>query len=47
MIKDRDGNAITNRENVLRRWKEYFEELRNEKNKRECGMRSQKRSERG
>ena len=30
LIKDRDGNIITNEEGVLRGWKEYFEELLNE-----------------
>ena len=32
LIKDRDVNVITSEERVLRRWKEYFEELLNEKN---------------
>ena len=35
LIKDRDGNVITSEESVLRRWKEYFEELLNDKNERE------------
>ena len=34
LIKDRDGNIITSKEGVLRRWKKYFEEL-NDENKRE------------
>ena len=32
LIKDMDGNIITNEEGVLRKWKEYFEELLNEEN---------------
>ncbi|KAK3546072.1 hypothetical protein QTP70_019989, partial [Hemibagrus guttatus] len=28
VIKDRDGRVLTSEESVLRRWKEYFEELR-------------------
>lgn len=35
LIKDREGNVITSEESVLRRWKEYFEELLNEENSRE------------
>ncbi|KAI5101449.1 hypothetical protein C0J45_8652 [Silurus meridionalis] len=34
-IKDGDGNVLTSKENVLRRWREYFEQLMNEKNQRE------------
>ncbi|KAK3570815.1 hypothetical protein QTP86_027625, partial [Hemibagrus guttatus] len=35
VIKDRDGRVLTSEESVLRRWKEYFEELMNEENERE------------
>ncbi|KAK4303487.1 hypothetical protein Pmani_024496 [Petrolisthes manimaculis] len=35
MIKDVDGNILTSEESVLRRWKEYFEELMNIENVRE------------
>ncbi|KAK3529130.1 hypothetical protein QTP70_016558 [Hemibagrus guttatus] len=35
VIKDRDGRVLTSEETVQRRWKEYFEELMNEKNERE------------
>ncbi|KAK3556675.1 hypothetical protein QTP70_012834 [Hemibagrus guttatus] len=35
VIKDRDGRVLTSEESVQRRWKEYFEELMNEENKRE------------
>ncbi|KAK3524421.1 hypothetical protein QTP70_027975 [Hemibagrus guttatus] len=35
VIKDRDGRVLTSEESVQRRWKEYFEELMNEKNERE------------
>ncbi|TRY54571.1 hypothetical protein DNTS_001573 [Danionella cerebrum] len=35
VIKDRDGKVLTSEESVLRRWKEYFEELMNEENERE------------
>ena len=35
VIKDEDGNVLTSEESVLRRWKEYFEELMNEENERE------------
>ncbi|KAK3558847.1 hypothetical protein QTP86_028719, partial [Hemibagrus guttatus] len=35
VIKDRDGGVHTSEESVQRRWKEYFEELMNEENKRE------------
>ena len=35
MIKYRDGDVLTSEENVLRRWKENFEEMRNEGNERE------------
>ncbi|KAK3507199.1 hypothetical protein QTP70_010213 [Hemibagrus guttatus] len=34
VIKDRDGRVLTSEESVQRRWKEYFEELMNEENKR-------------
>ena len=36
MIKDRDGNLTTSEESVLRRWNEYFEELLNKENDKEC-----------
>ncbi|KAK4302380.1 hypothetical protein Pmani_025531 [Petrolisthes manimaculis] len=35
MIKDVDGNILTSEESVLRRWKEYFEQLMNIENVRE------------
>ncbi|XP_065654616.1 uncharacterized protein LOC136081243 [Hydra vulgaris] len=35
MIKDKDGNVLSNEESVLGRWKEYFEELINQENGRE------------
>ncbi|KAK3575637.1 hypothetical protein QTP86_031594, partial [Hemibagrus guttatus] len=35
VIKDRDGKVLTSEESVQRRWKEYFEELKNEENERE------------
>ncbi|MCJ8749343.1 hypothetical protein PDJAM_G00175160 [Pangasius djambal] len=35
VIKDRDGRVLTSEESIQRRWKEYFEELMNEKNERE------------
>ncbi|KAK3526392.1 hypothetical protein QTP70_025421, partial [Hemibagrus guttatus] len=35
VIKNRDGRVLTSEESVQRRWKEYFEELMNEKNERE------------
>ena len=34
MIKDGDGNALAHTRNVTVRWKEYFEKLMNEENKR-------------
>ncbi|KAI5089832.1 arginine-hydroxylase NDUFAF5, mitochondrial precursor [Silurus meridionalis] len=34
-IKDGDGNVLTSEESVLRRWREYFEQLMNEENERE------------
>ena len=34
VIKDENGNVIVNSEAVLKRWKEYFEKLMNEKNNR-------------
>lgn len=30
-----DGNVLTSKESMLRRWKEYFEELVNVENERE------------
>ena len=35
IIKDENGNMMVNSEAVLKRWKEYFEKLMNEKNDRE------------
>ena len=35
VVKDKDGNVMVSSEAVLKRWKEYFEELINEKNDRE------------
>ena len=35
VLKDSHGNVLTIEERVLRQWKEYFEELMNEENKRE------------
>ena len=37
VIKDENGNVMVNSETVLKRWKEYFEKLMNEKNNREPG----------
>ena len=34
VIKDRDGNVVTDAMSVTVRWKEYFEELMNEENER-------------
>ncbi|KAI5102400.1 hypothetical protein C0J45_7752 [Silurus meridionalis] len=34
-IKDGDGNVLINEESVLRKWREYFEKLMNEENKKE------------
>ena len=35
VIKDENGNVMINSEAVLKRWKEYFEKLMNEKNNRD------------
>ena len=35
MMKDEDGNVMTDEESVLRRWKEYYMGLMNEENERE------------
>jgi len=35
VVKDKNGNLLTDRGRVLSRWKEYFEELLNEENERE------------
>ncbi|XP_051779985.1 uncharacterized protein LOC127526866 [Erpetoichthys calabaricus] len=35
IIKNKDENVLTSEESVLSRWKEYFERLMNEENKRE------------
>ena len=34
-IKDKNGNVMVNPEAVLKRWKEYFKKLMNEKNNRD------------
>lgn len=36
MIKKMDGNVLTGAKYVMGRWKQYFEELMNEGNEREC-----------
>ena len=35
VMKDAEGNVLTSKESVTRRWKEYFEKLTNEENARE------------
>ena len=35
VIKYKNGNALTNEEIVLKRWREYFKEVMNEENERE------------
>ena len=35
VIKDENGNVMVNSEAVLKRWKEYFQKLMNEKNNRD------------
>ena len=35
VIKDENGNVMINSEAMLKRWKEYFEKLMNEKNNRD------------
>ena len=35
VIKDENGNAMINSKAVLKKWKEYFEKLMNEENKRD------------
>ena len=35
VIKDRDGNVLTDHSSVTGRWKESFKELMNEENERE------------
>ena len=35
MMKDKDGNLMTDEERVLRIWKEYYMRLMNEENERE------------
>ena len=35
IIKDENGNVMVNSEAVLKRWKEYFEKLMNEKNNKD------------
>ena len=35
VVKDENGNVMVNSEAVLKRWKEYFEKLMNEKNNRD------------
>lgn len=34
MVKDRDGNIISNKREILNRWRQYFEELLNERNEK-------------
>ncbi|KAI5611767.1 hypothetical protein C0J50_1408 [Silurus asotus] len=34
-VKDGEGNVLTSEESVLRRWREYFEQLMNKENQRE------------
>ncbi|KAF7693224.1 hypothetical protein HF521_008540 [Silurus meridionalis] len=34
-VKDGEGNVLTSEESVLKRWREYFEQLMNEENQRE------------
>ena len=38
LIKDSDGNVLTSEDDVLRRWKEYFDQLMNEENERETRL---------
>lgn len=38
MVSDRDHNVLTNEESVLRKWKEYSEELMNDENEKERRM---------
>ena len=42
VIKDENSNVMVNSEAVLKRWKEYFEKLMNEKNNRVPRQRKQK-----
>ena len=35
MMKDKDGNVMTDEESVLRMWKEYYMALMHEENERE------------
>ena len=37
MMKDKDGNVMTDEESVLSIWKEYYMGLMNEENERETG----------
>lgn len=34
-MKDSDGNVLTSKESMLRRWKEYLEGIMDEENERE------------
>ena len=38
LIKDSDGNVLTSEDDVLRRWKEYFDQPMNEENEREMRL---------
>ena len=42
VIKDKNGNVMVKSEAVLKRWKEYFEKLMNEKITKSLGQRKQK-----
>ena len=35
IIKDKDGKCLSKEEDILKRWKEYFEHLMNEENRQE------------
>ncbi|KAI5615215.1 hypothetical protein C0J50_10889, partial [Silurus asotus] len=37
-VKDGEGNVLTSEESVLRRWREYFEQLMNKENQRERSL---------
>ena len=42
VLKDENGNVMVSLEAVLKRWKEYFEKLMNEKNDRDPGTAKEK-----